>query len=58
MKKGSLLRRSGVSFRSAAKESGIEKGNSANTPGPSKPQELKTKFSAEENVRDTEITRK
>ena len=41
MKKGSLLRRSGVSFRSAAEESRIEKGSDANTPGPSKPTEPK-----------------
>ena len=40
-KKGSLLRRSGVSFRSAAEESRIEKGTNANTPGPSKPTEQK-----------------
>ena len=39
MKKGSLLRRSGVSFRTAAEESWIDKGTDANTPGPSKPRE-------------------
>ena len=33
MKKGSLLRRRGVSFRSAAEESRIEKGTHAITPG-------------------------
>ena len=36
MEKGSLLRRSGVSFRSAAEESLIENRNDACTPGPSK----------------------
>ena len=36
MKKGSLLRRSGVSFRSAAEESLIEDRSDACTPGPSK----------------------
>ena len=52
--KKSLLRRIVVSFRSAGEESRIEKGNSANTPGPSKTPEPKTKLRAEENVRDTE----
>ena len=42
MKKGSLLRRSGVSFRSVAEESQIEKTTDANTPGPSKPTEHKS----------------
>ena len=37
MEKGSLLRRSGVSFRSAAEESRIEERSDACTPGPSKP---------------------
>ena len=37
MKKRSLLRRSGVSFRSAAEESRIEEGIDACTPGPSRP---------------------
>ena len=41
MKKRSLLRRSGVSFRSAAEESRIEKGIDANTSGPNKPTEHK-----------------
>ena len=41
MKKGSMLRRSGVSFRSAAEESRIEKGIDAYTPGPSKPTQHK-----------------
>ena len=41
MKKRSLLRRSGVSIRSAAEESRIEKGIDANTSGPSKPTEHK-----------------
>ena len=36
MEKGSLLRRSGVSFRSAAEEILIEKRSDACTPGPSK----------------------
>ena len=36
MEKGSLLRRSGVSFRSAAEESQITDTNDACTPGPSK----------------------
>ena len=36
MEKGSLLRRSGVSFRSAAEESQIEDRSDACTPGPSK----------------------
>ena len=36
MKKGSLLRRSGVSFKSAAEESLIEDRSDACTPGPSK----------------------
>ena len=58
MKKGNFLRRSGFFFRSAAEESRIKRGNSANTPGPSKPQQPKTKLRAEENVRDTKITRK
>ena len=40
MKKGSLLRRSSVSFRSRAEESRIEKGIDSNTPGPSKPTKL------------------
>ena len=46
--KGSLLRRSGVSFRSATEESRVEKGNDANTPWPSKPRESKS------NARHTE----
>ena len=37
IEKGSLLRRSGVSFRSAAEESRIEERSDACTPGPSKP---------------------
>ena len=37
MEKGSLLRRSGVSFRSAAEESQIEDRSDACTPDPSKP---------------------
>ena len=40
-KKGLLLRRSGVSFRSATEESQIEKGTDANNPGPSNPTERK-----------------
>ena len=36
MKRGSLLRRSGVSFRSAAEESLIENRSDACTPGPSR----------------------
>ena len=43
MKKGSLIRRSGVSFRSAAEENRIEKGMDASTPGPSKPTKHKRK---------------
>ena len=49
MKKGSLLRRSGVWFRSAAEESRLEKGNDTKTPGPSKPREPISK-STEENA--------
>ena len=51
--KGSLLRRSGVSFRSAAEESRIENGNDANTPGPLKQREPISKNS-EENEGDNE----
>ena len=40
---GSLLRRSGISFRSAAEEIRAEKGNDPETPGPSKPREPKVK---------------
>ena len=43
MGKGSLLRRSGVSFRSAAEESRIEKGTDANPPSPNKPTKDKRK---------------
>ena len=42
MKKGSLIRRSGVSFRPAAEESRFQKGTDANTPGPSKPAKHKS----------------
>ena len=41
MKKGSLLRRSGVSFRSGAEERRNEKVTDAYTPGPSKTKEPK-----------------
>ena len=40
MKKGSLLRRSGVSFRSAAEESLIEDRSDACIPGPSKSEKI------------------
>ena len=56
MKKGSLLRRSGVSFRSAAEYSRIEKGIDANTPGPSKP--TKHKRQAEKDQLEMEQARK
>ena len=42
IKKGSLLRRNGVSFRSAAEESRTEKGTDANTPVPIKPRKPKS----------------
>ena len=56
MKKGLLLRRSGVSFRSAAEESRIEKGIDANTPGSSKP--TKHKKQAEKDQFEMEQARK
>ena len=56
MKKGSLLRRSGLSFRTAAEESRIEKGTDANTPGPSKPTKLKRQ--AEKDQLEIEQVRK
>ena len=56
MKKGSLLRRSGVSFKSAAEESCTEKGIDANTPGPSKP--TKHKRQAEKDQLEMEPARK
>ena len=56
IKKGSLLRRSGVSFRSAAEESPNEKGTDANTPGPSKP--TKHKRQAEKDQLEIERARK
>ena len=56
MKKGSLLRRSGVSFRSAAEENPIEKGTDANPPGPSKP--TKHKRQAEKDQLEMERARK
>ena len=56
MKKGSLLRRISVSFRSAVDESRIEKGINANTPGPSKP--TKHKRQAEKDQLEMEQARK
>ena len=56
MKKGSLLRRSSVSFRSAVKESRIEKGIDASNPGPSKP--TKHKRQAEKDQLEMEQARK
>ena len=56
MKKGSLLRRSGVSFRSAAEESRIEKGTGANTPGPIK--HTKHKSQAQKDPLEIERARK
>ena len=56
MKKGSLLRRSGVSFRSAAEESRIEKVTGANNRGPSKP--TKHKSQAEKDPLEMERARK
>ena len=50
MNKGSLLRRSGGSFRSAAEESRVEKGNDANTPGPSKPRKPKSNAGGTEKM--------
>ena len=55
MNKGSLLRRSGVSFRSAAEESRVKKGNDANTPGPSKPRKPKSNAGGTEKINETGV---